>query len=68
MTLALGLIAFAMLQLGASLWPLLAGLAAGAGIGLIGCKLTRFEIIAGEKSYTPNAWLGIAVSMSSSPA
>jgi len=63
MTLALGMIAFAMLHLGVSLWPLAGGLAAGAGIGWIGCKLTRFEIIDGDKSYTPNAWLGIAVSM-----
>jgi len=63
MALALVLIAFSMIHIGAALWPLFVGLIAGVGIGLIGCKLTQFEILDGEKSYTPNAYLGIAVSM-----
>ncbi len=63
MALALVLIAFSVIHMGAALRPLFGGLIAGAGIGVIGCKLTRFEIIDGEKSYTPNAYLGISVSM-----
>ena len=63
MALALVMISMSVLHLGAALWPLPAGLVAGTVIGLLGCKLTRFETIDGEKSYTPNAWLGITVSM-----
>jgi len=63
MALALALVSFSVLHNGGSLWPLAGGLVAGAAVGLVGHKLTRFEITDGERFYTPNAYLGIAISM-----
>jgi hypothetical protein len=42
---------------------LVAGVAAGAGLGVIGLRLTRFEQTPGGLFYTPNAHLGIALSL-----
>lgn len=46
-----------------SLMSLLAGAAAGTGLGLYGLRLTRFEITPLGRFYTPNAHLGIALSL-----
>ena len=37
------------------------GLIVGAGVGLLGLTLTRFESIDGEIYYTPNTYLGLGV-------
>ncbi|MEP6882463.1 MAG: hypothetical protein ABI866_10750 [Dokdonella sp.] len=43
--------------------PLFAGAAAGALLGFYGLRLTRFEATEGGHFYTPNAHLGIALSL-----
>jgi len=45
------------------LWWLAGGLAAGAGLGVFGLKHTRFEPTREGLFYTPNAHLGIALSL-----
>ncbi|MET0519558.1 MAG: hypothetical protein ABW005_12085 [Burkholderiaceae bacterium] len=42
---------------------LLGGVVAGAGLGLYGHRLTRFEVTPQGYFYTPNAHLGIALSL-----
>jgi hypothetical protein len=42
---------------------LVAGAAVGAGLGLYGTRLTRFEVTPAGLFYTPNAHLGIALSL-----
>lgn len=42
---------------------LLAGVAAGVGLGELGLRLTRFEATPAGLFYTPNAHLGIALSL-----
>ena len=42
---------------------LLAGALVGAGMGLLGTRLTRFEATPAGLFYTPNAHLGIALSL-----
>jgi hypothetical protein len=42
---------------------LLGGVAAGVGLGVVGHRLTKFEQTAEGLFYTPNAHLGIALSM-----
>lgn len=42
---------------------LLGGLVIGAGLGFYGLQLTRFEITPAGRFYTPNAHLGIALSL-----
>ena len=41
----------------------LRGLAAGAGLGLVGLWLSRFEATAQELHYTPNRWLVLAITL-----
>lgn len=58
----------AMLALGAARSPLAlgmlaGGLAVGAGLGLWGLRLTRFEATAEGFFYTPSAHIGIALSL-----
>ena len=38
-----------------------AGVAVGAGLGLVGLMLTRWEATAATLHYTPNRWLGLLV-------
>jgi hypothetical protein len=45
------------------LWFLAAGLVAGAGLGIIGLGKTRFEATPEGLFYTPNAHLGLALSL-----
>jgi hypothetical protein len=45
-----------------ALWALGGGAIAGIGLGLLGLKLTKFEITPTGPSYTPSAHLGIALS------
>lgn len=40
----------------------LAGIAAGAGLALWGLSMTRFSAEGSQRYYTPNTWLGVAVS------
>src|SRR5213075_1186959 len=40
----------------------LAGVALGAGVGLVGIKLTQFEAGPDGRWYTPNPYLGVALS------
>jgi hypothetical protein len=42
---------------------LVAGIAAGVGLGLYGLRLTRYEVTPQGLFYTPNAHLGIALSL-----
>ena len=42
---------------------LLAGAVAGIGLGIYGTRLTRFEVTPAGLFYTPNAHLGIALSL-----
>jgi hypothetical protein len=37
------------------------GMAAGAGVSVLGLKLTRFERTPQGLFYTPNAWLGMSI-------
>jgi len=46
-----------------SLAGLLGGLAVGAGLAVIGLRLTKFEATAEGYFYTPNAHIGVALSM-----
>ena len=46
----------------AALAALAGGVAAGIGLGVLGLRLTRFKSTADGFSYTPNAYLGIALS------
>jgi hypothetical protein len=41
----------------------LLGLATGAGLGLLGLALTRFDRDARERFYTPNQWLALALTL-----
>jgi hypothetical protein len=45
------------------LWALAAGLGAGAALGRFGLGKTRFEATPGGLFYTPNAHLGVALSL-----
>ncbi len=40
-----------------------AGAIVGVLVGLIGLKLTRFEVTPNGYSYVPNTWLGVAISL-----
>lgn len=58
----------AMLAFGAAadrvaIGALIAGIAVGVGLGLLGLRLTRFERTAEGFFYTPNAHIGIAISV-----
>jgi len=46
-----------------ALWGLAAGLPVGAGLALYGLRITRFEPTPEGLFYTPNAYLGIAMSL-----
>ncbi|HYU30831.1 MAG TPA: hypothetical protein VEW48_01595 [Thermoanaerobaculia bacterium] len=46
-----------------SLWGIAAGLPVGAGLALYGLRITRFEPTPQGLFYTPNAYLGIAMSL-----
>ncbi len=46
-----------------TLLALLAGAAAGVGLGIVGLRLTRFETPPVGHFYTPNPYLGIALSV-----
>ena len=46
-----------------ALLGLLAGCAAGVGLGVVGLKLTRFEATPAGHFYTPNPYLGVALSV-----
>ena len=62
LTLALGTFAF---LFGGSnvLAGLAGGLVLGAGLGLFGVHLTRFEVTDAGRFYTPNRYIGVGVSM-----
>lgn len=45
------------------LWPLLGGIVFGAGCASLGYKLTTFETTSAGRYYTPNAYLGVAISL-----
>lgn len=45
------------------LWLLVGGAAIGVGLGVIGLRKTKFEVAADDLFYTPNAHLGIALSL-----
>src|SRR4051812_32569023 len=47
----------------AGLWSMAAGLAAGVLLGVFGTKHTKFENTPAEIFYTPNAHIGIALSV-----
>lgn len=47
----------------ALLLGLLAGMAAGLGLGVCGTRLTRFEVTPAGLFYTPNAHLGVALTL-----
>jgi hypothetical protein len=47
----------------AGLWLLAAGLTAGAALGVFGLRKTQFEVTKQGLFYTPNAHLGIALSL-----
>ncbi|MEO8278679.1 MAG: hypothetical protein ABI564_03235 [Ideonella sp.] len=57
------LIAVASLARPFSLLAFVSSLAAGAALGRYGLKTTRFEAVPGKLFYTPNAHLGIALSL-----
>jgi len=59
----LSLIALASMAHPATLGALLGGIAAGIVLGVYGLKLTKFEKTAEGLFYTPNAHLGIALSL-----
>lgn len=61
--LVLGLLALAARAHPDRLWFLGAGLALGGGLGVFGVKKTRFERTADGLFYTPDKYLGIAVSL-----
>lgn len=57
------LVAIASMTHPVALAALLAGIAAGVGLGIYGLKLTKFEKTDEGLFYTPNAHLGIALSL-----
>jgi hypothetical protein len=57
------LVAIASMTHPAALAALLGGIAAGVGLGIYGLKLTKFEKTEEGLFYTPNAHLGIALSL-----
>ena len=59
----LTLIAMASMTHPAALGALLGGVAAGIALGIYGLKLTKFEKTSEGLFYTPNAHLGIALSL-----
>ncbi len=61
--LLLALILFAARNHIDSLLGLLAGMVLGAGLGIYGNRLTKFEHTTAGRFYTPNAHLGIALSL-----
>lgn len=63
MTLIIALLAIPALRLEFGLSGLFGGLAIGVATGFIGIKLTRFEVTPEGKFYTPNPYLGVAVSL-----
>lgn len=42
-------------------WPVAAGAAAGAMLGRVALRLVRVEVVGGEPGYTPNPWIGGAL-------
>jgi hypothetical protein len=58
------MLAFASLRAPDAIWMYLAGGAvAGIALGLLGLRLTRFEVTPAGRFYTPSAHLGIALSV-----
>ncbi|MDQ2927588.1 MAG: DUF1453 family protein [Pseudomonadota bacterium] len=57
------LLLFIALAKPATLLALLAGIGVGVGLGFVGLRLTRFEATAEGLFYTPNAYLGVALSV-----
>jgi hypothetical protein len=60
--LLLAAIAFSIFPRGDASLALFGGVIAGAGLGLYGIRLTKFERTADELFYTPSAHIGIALS------
>ncbi|MFZ6741937.1 hypothetical protein ACO0LC_01750 [Undibacterium sp. JH2W] len=61
--LLIALVMFSSLRHEGNLLFVLAGLAVGTGLGIYGHRLTKFENGPAGKFYTPNAHLGIALSL-----
>lgn len=60
----IAMLAFASLRSPQPLWIYLAcGAAAGIGLGVLGLRLTRFEVTPAGRFYTPSAHLGVALSL-----
>ncbi len=44
-------------------WPVVGGLAVGATLGMFAIRHTRMEWFEGKRCYTPNPWIGAALSL-----
>lgn len=62
-TVVLGLIGWSVARAGFQLWPIGAGLVGGLALAAVGYRLTQFERTTDGEFYTPNAYLGVAVSL-----
>jgi hypothetical protein len=63
MIVALGVLTFSTLHEPDALIGIWGGLAVGAAVGAIGFRLTKFESTPEGRFYTPNPYLGIAITM-----
>ena len=61
MTLTAALVGILLVRFGGTPWTLFGGILLGLVLGFVGYKLTRFEVIAEERFYTPNPYLGTVV-------